>query len=156
MSDYEFLIQGAKVVDGSGNPWFIGDVALKGKQIAAVAPTGRISTNQAQEVIAADGLVVCPGFIDIQSHSITPLMVDGRSLGKITQGVTTEIMGEAWTPAPYGGKVTTPVLSWFGQPDPGLVRSDGQSWGFPQHRLLSWRMHLTPIRKRNGDGAALN
>lgn len=49
-------------------------------------------------------MVVCPGFIDIQSHSIIPLMMDPRCLSKITQGVTTEIMGESWTPAPVGGK----------------------------------------------------
>ncbi|MDQ3856161.1 MAG: amidohydrolase family protein, partial [Chloroflexota bacterium] len=55
------------------------------------------------------GLVVCPGFIDIQSHSIVTLMVDGRSLSKLTQGVTTEIMGEAWTPAPFGGRIEDPL-----------------------------------------------
>ena len=133
MSDYDVLIQDAKVVDGTGNPWFSADVATKGKRIAAVAPTGRISPDQAKEVIPAEGLVVCPGFIDIQSHSITPLMIDGRSLGKITQGVTTEIMGEAWTPAPYGGKVTTPVLSWFGQPDPHWYERI-KTWG----RFRDW------------------
>ena len=46
-------------------------------------------------VIDATGLVVAPGFIDIQSHSIVPLLRDGRCLSKVTQGVTTEIMGEA-------------------------------------------------------------
>ncbi|MCP5097848.1 MAG: amidohydrolase family protein, partial [Chloroflexi bacterium] len=70
----------------------------------------------------------CPGFIDIQSHSITPLMIDGRSLSKITQGVTTEIMGELWTPAPYGGKITTPLLTLFGHPDP--------EWG---ERVKTWK-----------------
>src|SRR5262245_2972359 len=54
-------------------------------------------------------MVVCPGLIDIQSHSIVPLMVDRRCLSKITQGVTTEIMGEAWTPAPFGGRVEDPL-----------------------------------------------
>ncbi len=49
-------------------------------------------------------MAVCPGFIDIQSHSIIPLMIDHRCLSKITQGVTTEIMGEAWTPSPAGGR----------------------------------------------------
>ena len=53
-----------------------------------------------REVVDATGLVACPGFIDIQSHSIVPLMIDGRCLSKITQGVTTEIMGEGGTPAP--------------------------------------------------------
>ena len=100
----DVLIRGAKVVDGSGNPWFWGDVALSGERIVEIAPAGSIPDAAAGEVVEASGMVVCPGFIDIQSHSIVPLMVDGRCLSKITQGVTTEIMGEAWTPAPIGGR----------------------------------------------------
>ena len=53
-------------------------------------------------------MVVCPGFIDIQSHSIVPFLTDRRSLSKVTQGVTTEIMGEACTPAPFGGRMSQP------------------------------------------------
>src|SRR5690606_24460321 len=59
-------------------------------------------------VVDAEGHIVAPGFIDIQSHSIIPFLTDGRALSKITQGVTTEIMGEAWTPAPFGGKIEDP------------------------------------------------
>ena len=109
MPDFDILIQGAKVVDGTGNPWFYGDVALRDDRVAAVEFTGRIPAEQARQVVEAAGLVVCPGFIDIQSHSIAPLMIDGRCLSKITQGVTTEIMGEAWTPAPFGGKIENPI-----------------------------------------------
>ena len=105
MSDYDVLIHGARVVDGTGNPWTYADVALRGGQIAAVAPAGSIAHGNAADVVDAAGMVVCPGFIDILSHAILPLMVDGRCLSKITQGVTTEIMGEGWTPAPFGGKV---------------------------------------------------
>jgi N-acyl-D-amino-acid deacylase len=97
------LIQNAKLVDGTGNPWFWGEVALAGDRIAAITPPGRIVSETAAEVVDAGGRVVCPGFIDILSHSILPLMRDGRCLSKITQGVTTEIMGEDWTPAPFGG-----------------------------------------------------
>jgi dihydroorotase/N-acyl-D-amino-acid deacylase len=100
----DVLIRGARVVDGSGSPWFYGDVALSGDRIADIAPAGSIPNESAREVVDANGMVVCPGFIDIQSHSIVPLMVDGRCLSKITQGITTEIMGEAWTPAPIGGR----------------------------------------------------
>ena len=113
MAGIDVLIRGAKVVDGSGNPWFYGDVAIAGDRIAAVAPAGRIDPASAGEVVEADGMVVCPGFIDIQSHSIIPLMRDGRCLSKITQGVTTEIMGEAWTPAPVGGRFTNPMAGRF-------------------------------------------
>jgi N-acyl-D-amino-acid deacylase len=105
MPTFDTLIRQGRIVDGSGNPWFYGDVAVKGDRIAAIAPAGCIDPGRATEVVDAVGMVVCPGFIDIQSHSIVPLMVDGRCLSKITQGVTTEIMGEAWTPAPFGGRI---------------------------------------------------
>ncbi|MCB0168034.1 MAG: D-aminoacylase, partial [Anaerolineae bacterium] len=78
MSTFDVLIQGAKVVDGTGNPWFYGDVALAGDSVAAVTPAGQIDPGQAAERVDAAGLVVCPGFIDILSHSILPLMIDGR------------------------------------------------------------------------------
>src|SRR5258708_7415248 len=104
-TDFDVLIRGARVVDGTGNPWFRGDVALSGDRIAAVEPAGRVPVERAREVVDAAGLVVSPGFIDIQSHSIVPLMIDGRCPSKITQGVTTEIMGEGWTPAPFGGRL---------------------------------------------------
>ena len=107
MTSFDVLIRGARVVDGTGNPWFHGDVAIHADRIAAIAPPGLIAPEQAMDVVNAAGLVVCPGFIDIQSHSILPLMLDGRSVSKITQGVTTEIMGEAWTPAPLAGRSTT-------------------------------------------------
>ncbi len=105
----DVLLTGGRVVDGTGNPWFYGDVALRGERIEWVAPAGRLDPAAAGEVVDARGLVVAPGFIDIQSHSIVPLMIDGRCLSKITQGVTTEIMGEAWTPAPFGGRHDHPI-----------------------------------------------
>ncbi len=104
----DVLITGARVVDGTGNPWFYGDVGLVGDRIGAVTVVGGIERTAARQVVDGTGLVVCPGFIDIQSHSIVPFLSDRRSLSKVTQGVTTEIMGEAWTPAPFGGRITAP------------------------------------------------
>jgi dihydroorotase/N-acyl-D-amino-acid deacylase len=109
----DVLIRGARVVDGTGNPWFYGDVAIEGERIGAIAPAGQISASDAAEVVDGEGMVVCPGFIDIQSHSIYPLMLDPKCLSKITQGVTTEIMGEARTPAPYGGRILEDRRSRF-------------------------------------------
>ena len=96
------LIRSGRIVDGTGNPWYYGDLAFDGDRIVAIEPPGIIPHDGIPSVIDAVNLVVCPGFIDIQSHSIIPLMRDGRCRSKITQGVTTEIMGEAWTPAPIG------------------------------------------------------
>lgn len=109
MARVNVLIKAAKVVDGTGNPWFYGDVAITGARIVEIAPPESISSEQAADVIDATGMVVCPGFIDIQSHSIAPLMLDGRCMSKITQGVTSEIMGEGWTPAPYSEKIENPI-----------------------------------------------
>jgi N-acyl-D-aspartate/D-glutamate deacylase len=109
----DVLIRGARVVDGTGNPWFYGDVALEGDRIAAVAQAGQIPADGAGEVVDGANTVVSPGFIDIQSHSIYPLMIDPKCLSKITQGVTTEIMGESRTPAPFGGRVGEESATWY-------------------------------------------
>jgi dihydroorotase/N-acyl-D-amino-acid deacylase len=103
------LITGGKIVDGTGNPWVYGDLLIEDDLIAAIAPAGSIEPMAVDEVVDATGMVVCPGFIDIQSHSIVPFMADTRSLSKVTQGVTTEIMGEDWTPSPFGGRIATPI-----------------------------------------------
>src|SRR3989440_1718928 len=110
IGNIDILIRGAKVVDGTGNPWYYGDVAIQGDRVLEVVPPGRIPAEAAREVVDASGMVVCPGFIDILSHSHIPLMYDPRDLSKILQGVTTEIMGEGWTPAPVGGHIKDPFL----------------------------------------------
>ncbi len=124
------LIAGARVIDGTGNPWFYGDVVLQGDVIAKIAPVGRADHDSGTELVDATGMVVCPGFIDIQSHSIVPFLTDRRSLSKITQGVTTEIMGEAWTPAPFGGRIEDPFReTWAHIPgDHDAWRDLAQSW----------------------------
>ncbi len=125
----DVVISGARLVDGSGNPWRYADVALAGDRIADIVSPGAIPFDQVHEVVDARGMVVCPGFIDIQSHSILPLMIDGRSVSKITQGVTTEIMGEAWTPAPFGGRIDDPLAN---------ALFEQQIPGWPE-RMRSWR-----------------
>lgn len=83
MSDQTTLIRNARIVDGTGSPWRYGDIALANDRITAVAPPGSIPTGNFAEIVDAGGHVVCPGFIDILSHSILSLMVDGRSVSKI-------------------------------------------------------------------------
>ena len=97
----DVVIEGGRVVDGTGAAWFYGDVGIRGDRIAAVTPVGGLASADAAARIDATGKIVSPGFIDIQSHARGPLLSgDGRLLGKITQGITTEIMGEGWTNAP--------------------------------------------------------
>ncbi|MDB4898977.1 MAG: D-aminoacylase domain protein, partial [Gemmatimonadetes bacterium] len=96
---YDVIIEHGHVVDGTGNVWFDGDVGLTGDRITAVTRGRGLSGARAARRIDARGLVVAPGFIDIQAGG-PYLNGDGRSVGKLTQGVTTEIMGEAYTGAP--------------------------------------------------------
>lgn len=98
-STYDIVIVNGKVVDGSGNGWFFGDLAIRGDRIVRVVRRGMLGNAPARRSIDAAGLVVAPGFIDVQSGG-PYLTGDGRDVGKLTQGVTTEIMGEAYTSAP--------------------------------------------------------
>ena len=99
---YDVVIRGGKIIDGTGNPWFIGDVALLGDKIAAV---GRVPANAGRREINAKGLIVSPGFIDIHSHSDFLLLEDGNAPSKIRQGVTTEVLGEGSSPGPNRDKL---------------------------------------------------
>ena len=99
---FDVLIRGGKIVDGTGNPWFLGDVAIRGDRIAAVGPLPPETT--AHTVIDANGLVVAPGFVDMHSHSDMTLLEDGAAQSKIRQGVTTEILGEDTSAGPAKGK----------------------------------------------------
>src|SRR5688500_18086796 len=104
-SPYDLVLEGGKVVDGTGAAWFWGDVAIRDGRIALVAPRGGLRDAQASERLDVRGMVVAPGFIDIQSHSRQNfLRTDGRVISKITQGITTEIMGEGGTNAPANEK----------------------------------------------------
>src|SRR4051794_24527418 len=95
--DYDLLIRHGKVVDGSGNPWYHADVAVRGDKIVAL---GRALPGTARRQIDATGLVVAPGFIDIHSHSDFVLLEDGDGQSKIRQGVTTEVLGESSSAGP--------------------------------------------------------
>jgi N-acyl-D-amino-acid deacylase len=94
---YDLLIRGGRIVDGTGSPWYRGDVAIRGDRIAAV---GLLTRVRARDTIDATGLVVAPGFIDMLGHSEYPLLRDGRAISKITQGITTEITGEVSSVVP--------------------------------------------------------
>ena len=102
---YDLVISNARIVDGTGNPWFHGDLAINGDRIARVTYAGALANAQTKQRIDAHNQVLSPGFIDIQGQSRGALLNgDGRLISKITQGITTEIMGEGGTNAPANDK----------------------------------------------------
>ncbi len=103
---YDLVIHNARIVDGSGSPWFYGDLAVSGDRIVRVTPRQLLRDARAKRKIDGGGkLVLAPGFIDIQSHSRDALLRgDGRVISKISQGVTTEILGEGASNAPASEK----------------------------------------------------
>lgn len=94
---YDLIIFNAHIVDGTGAPWVVGDIAIKGDRIAAI---GDLSKASAAKRIDAGGLVASPGFIDVQGQSEFNILVDNRAASKITQGVTSEVTGEGDSIAP--------------------------------------------------------
>ncbi len=98
--EIDILIRHGRIIDGTGNPEFTGDVAVNGDKIVMV---GRQLNVNAKRVIDANGLIVAPGFIDIHSHSDNLLFEDGSAQSKIRQGVTTEVLGEGESAGPNKG-----------------------------------------------------
>jgi dihydroorotase/N-acyl-D-amino-acid deacylase len=104
--EYDVLIRNGRIVDGSGNPWYAGDVAIRGNRIAAI---GKLKDARAKRVIDAKGMVVAPGFIDMLGQSETSLLIDNRALSKLSQGITSEITGEGGSVAPQDDLTLGPL-----------------------------------------------
>ena len=99
---FDVLIKNGRIVDGTGAPWFRGDVGITGDRIVAV---GSLSDRPAAATIDATDLVVAPGFIDLLGQSEFHVLVDGRAASKILQGVTTEVTGEGRSIAPVNDRL---------------------------------------------------
>jgi N-acyl-D-aspartate/D-glutamate deacylase len=95
--DFDLLIRGGSIVDGTGNSAFAGDLGIKGGRIAAM---GRLAGRTAARMIDASGLTVAPGFIDIHNHSDNTILQDGDAQSMVRQGVTSMIFGEGGSAAP--------------------------------------------------------
>jgi len=94
---YDIVIRNGRIVDGTGSPWYAGDVAIRGGRIAAI---GRLADAPARRTIDVRGMVVAPGFIDMLGQSELTILVNPHLPSKIYQGITTEITGEGSSIAP--------------------------------------------------------
>lgn len=111
---FDVLISGGRIVDGTGDPWYRGDVGIVGDRIVAL---GDLSAASAKTRIDATNLVVAPGFIDMLGQSEFNVLVDNRAASKITQGVTTEVTGEGRSIAPINDRMIrdmAPAYTHFG------------------------------------------
>src|SRR3954447_1276318 len=88
---YDLIIRNGHIIDGTGSPWYSGDVGIRGGRIAVI---GNLSASGRKRTIDAAGNVVAPGFIDMLGQSELTILVDPRLPSKIYQGITSEITGE--------------------------------------------------------------
>jgi N-acyl-D-amino-acid deacylase len=113
-ADFDIILSQGRIVDGTGAPWFRGDVGIRGDRIQAI---GDLSAARAARRIDAAGLVIAPGFIDMLGQSEFCVMVDNRAASKITQGITTEVTGEGTSIAPLSERMveaSAPLYKAFG------------------------------------------
>ncbi len=159
--DYDILIRGGLVLDGTGSAGRQEDVAIRSGRIAAVA---RGLAGKAAKVIDAGGLAVAPGFIDIKTHSDFTLPINPKAESKVRQGVTTEIVGHCgFSVAPaLAGKVDllrdylSPSAPWLPFKETSFSRlsrqlpSDGGQCG-----NAGWPQYASPDGDGHGAGPAV-
>ncbi len=96
--DFDLIVRGARIIDGTGNPWYRADIGLRGKRISEI---GQLRNRSAKTVVEAEGLIAAPGFIDMMGGSSLPLILNPRSANsKLLEGVTTLLVGEGDSLAP--------------------------------------------------------
>ena len=105
-TSYDLIVRNGHIIDGSGNPWYAADIAIRSDRIVAI---GNLQNATAKKEIDAQGLIVCPGFIDMLGQSESSLLLDNRSLSKLSQGITSEITGEGGSIAPQDDKTLAPM-----------------------------------------------
>ena len=99
---FDLVIRNGRIVDGTGSPWYSGDLGIRGGRIAAI---GRLDSAKAKQTVDARGQVVAPGFIDMLGQSELAILANPSLPSKIFQGITTEITGEGGSPAPLNDAI---------------------------------------------------
>src|SRR5580692_5608208 len=112
IAPFDVIIKNGHILDGSGSPWYDADIGIRGDRIEAI---GQLAYAQAKKVIDAKGMIVSPGFIDMLGQSEMSLLIDNRSLSKLSQGITTEITGEGGSVAPQNEKTLRSLKPFLDQ-----------------------------------------
>src|SRR5207302_4929352 len=99
---FDVVIRNGHIIDGSGSPWYGGDIGIRAGRIAAI---GQLANAAARKTIDARGMVVAPGFIDMLGQSEMTILVNPHLPSKIFQGITTEFTGEGESAAPLNDAI---------------------------------------------------
>jgi N-acyl-D-amino-acid deacylase len=101
---YDVIIRNGRIIDGTGSPWYVGDLGIRDGRIAAI---GSLPEAKASRAIDAAGMVVAPGFIDMLGQSDLSILVNSHVPSKIFQGITTEFTGEGGSVAPLNDRIVS-------------------------------------------------
>jgi N-acyl-D-amino-acid deacylase len=142
MTAFDIVLTHSKIVDGCGNPWFWGDLALQGGRIVQVAPAG---TLEGRQTINVEGRFVTPGFIDVHTHSDLSILVNRRAESAVRQGATTHILGNCgMSPAPVRDDHLTDMRHYWG----AISDQPQVTW--------EWRTFAQYLRALQSGGLAIN
>jgi N-acyl-D-amino-acid deacylase len=133
MIDFNLVLANGKILNGCGNPWFLGDIAIQQGRIVQIAPAG---TLRGQKIIELEARFVAPGFVDVHTHSDLSVLVNRRAESAVRQGVTTHVIGNCgMSPAPvdeshlaelrgYWGNISDqPEVTWEWRTFEGYLRT---------------------------------
>jgi N-acyl-D-amino-acid deacylase len=113
MGAFDLVLANGRILDGCGNPWFLGDLAIRRGRIVEVAPAGSL---RADKVVYVDGRFISPGFVDVHTHSDLSILVNRRAESAIRQGVTTHVIGNCgMSPAPVDEAHLTEMRCFWGR-----------------------------------------
>jgi N-acyl-D-amino-acid deacylase len=134
---FDVVIKNGHILDGSGGPWYAADIGIRGDRIVAI---GKLDGAPAKKVLDATDRIVSPGFIDMLGQSESALLIDSRSLSKLSQGITTEITGEGGSVAPQNEKTLAPQKPYLEH----------------YHLTIDWTTLDGYFRRLERDGTPLN
>jgi N-acyl-D-amino-acid deacylase len=134
---FDLLITNGHIIDGTGSPWYAGDIGIVAGRIAAI---GNLAGASSEHVIDAQGKVVAPGFIDMLGQSELSILLEPSVPSKVFQGITTEITGEGWSVAPL---------------NEATIKADHESFAH-YHVTPDWRSFKEYFQRLEKQGLGIN